>query len=211
MSQTPINTGPTEEAFAALLIIATLGFGSLYIVAKTAGNRFGGSPLQNEREINADEVYEKPDTSTDQEQHCFRCGGDSTHIVQNDRSQMEVNQENEKIPSIQTKVQAPQPPRDHNRHEGLNAIRAWEIATTDRIQRQKAKKLLQLPSLCQRREINRKQGLQAILAWEQSTMSRFQHERKRRLERLSALDQGAIGGEEGQEATGGLGTGENCP
>ena len=203
MSQTPINTRPTEEAFAALLIIATLGFGGLYVVAKTAGDRFVGSPLTKDKgETNVDEVEEKLDTSTDREHHCFRCDGDSTHIVQNDRPQMEVSNDNEKKTPIQTKAQAPQLPRNHNRHEGLDAIRAWEVATTDRIQRQKAKKLLQLPSLCQRREINRKQGLQAILVWEQSTMSRFQHERKRRLERLSALDQGAIGGEEGQEAAG---------
>ena len=203
MSQTPVNTRPTEEAFATLLIIATLGFGGLYVVAKTAGNRFVGSPLQKDRrETDADDVDEKPDTSTDSEHHCFRFDGDSTHIVQKDRSHMEINNENNKIPPIQTKVPAPQPSRDHNQHEGLDAIRAWEVATTDRIQRQKAKKIHQLPSLCQRREINRKQGLQAILAWEQSTMSRFQHKRKRRLERLSALDQGAIGGEEGQEAAG---------
>ncbi|CAD6582597.1 MAG: hypothetical protein ASARMPREDX12_000982 [Alectoria sarmentosa] len=211
MSQNPTNTRPDEEALVVLLIIAALGFGSMFAVAKTVGKRFIGPALEENgrgsgNDCEPKESKKRPRIGTDR---------DGTNTFHNTRSKMEDH-------SLTSRTYTPQEPNTHNnnrtsqslqaspllsiqrthdREQGLSAIRAWEEATSSRIRREKTRKLERFLSLDQR-DINRTQGLEAVRAWEQSTMSRFRQEMARRLERLDSLDQEKINREESREVVG---------
>lgn len=188
MSRIPTNTRSDEEALVALLIIAGLGLGSLFAIAKTIGNRLVGStPDEDERgsgiDQGAEDLKEQPRIGND------RIGKDCS--IRNRPSSLEDNNKHRGFQAIQPESQPPQLPssqRNHVHEEGLNAIHDWETATTSRIQREKSRRLEHILLLDQR-DISRKHGHEAILAWEQATMSRFRQEKARRLERLSSLDQ----------------------
>lgn len=198
MSQNPTNTRSDEEALVALLIIAALGFGSIFAVAKTVGKRFVGpvskeNQGRGENDLESEESKKRPRIGNDR---------DGTDTFQNSHSKMKDH-------SLASRTYTPQEPNPHNnnrtsqslqaspllstqrthdREQGLSAIRAWEEATTSRIRREKTRKLEHLPSLDQR-DLSRMQGLEAVRAWEQSTVGRFHQERARRLERLDSLVQ----------------------
>ena len=195
-----------------LLIIAALGFGSMFAVAKTVGKRFAGPALEGNKRGSGND-YE-PEESEMQP----RLGNDrdGTDTSQNTFSKMKDH-------SLASRIYTPQEPnpynnnrtsqplqaspllstqRTHDREQGLSAIRAWEEATTSRIRREKTRKLKRFMLLDQR-DINRMQGLEAVRAWEQSTVGRFQQERARRLERLDLLDQEEINQEKGRDVVGG--------
>ncbi|CAF9935802.1 hypothetical protein IMSHALPRED_010356 [Imshaugia aleurites] len=187
MSQPPINTRPTEEALAVLLIIATLSFSSLFAVAKTAGKRLAGSALREEERVSdADDDDWKPEAMKNQEHDHHRDGIDrhSAIFIQSDHSQIQHNNKNGKN----------NPNSNSNHQQTLNAIHAWESATKTRIRRQRAQKLAHLAPL---RDVSRQQGIQATLDWEMDTMGRFREEERRRLEGVAAR---TVGEQMGREA-----------
>lgn len=206
MSQNPTTIRPLEEAFAALVLVAGLGVGGLFAVAKTVlGNRFVGSPhREDEGGGDGDEV----DKGSGEPKERNRVGvhRDGTNSLQDGNSRMENNHTWRSQPN-QAEVQWLQLPstqhdrnRDRDHKEGLAAIRAWEEATISHTQREKAWTLERLLPAPDQREIRRAQGHEAALAWEQATMSRFQREKMRRLQRLSSHDQREINRKQGSEA-----------
>ncbi|KAL9134425.1 MAG: hypothetical protein Q9175_004395 [Cornicularia normoerica] len=177
MSPTPTNSRPDEEALAALLIIVALGFGSLFAVAKSAANRFVGSALKEaEHGSDHDEVDCEPQVT--KEQHRIGVDRDGTISIQSGHSMMEGNNDG-RLQKTRAKDEVPQLPftqRDLHWEEGLNAIRAWEEATTSRTQRERARRLERYSSISQskcseavramttRREVSWNEGVDAVNA-----------------------------------------------
>ena len=205
MSQNSTTIRPLEEALTALVLVAGLGVGGVFALAKTAGNRFAGSPDQeDEGGSDGDEV----DRGSEAPKERNRIGihRDGTNSLQDDHLRAGKNH----IWRLQPKkaeVQWPQLPstphdrdRDRDHEEGLAVIRAWEEAAISHTQREKAPTLERLLPAPDQREIRRAQGYEAVLAWEQATMSRFQREKMRRLQRLSSHDQREINRKQGSEA-----------
>ena len=200
MPQASIDTRSNEEAFIALLVIAALAFGGLYWVTKTVANYFLGSRLKEDH--SGDELCQKPKMSElPRENDTARA---STSGIPIEFPKMKDRTYNAKLQQLQSQTPSPQlnlPTPLHNRDQdhatGLSAIRAWEESTTNRIQRQKARKLDQLPALDEPHSTSsNNQEINSILAWEEATMRGFQQEKARRLQRLASIDRQDIKREE---------------
>lgn len=197
MSQDSNNLRPQEEALAAMLIIAGLGVGSLFIVAKTVGKRFvryGSTPGEDEAGSVNDEDGRPPKPF--EENNGTEDGRDGTTSIQGDslsaeESSVEDNK-NSKSEPTGPETQKPQllptqRDRDRDREEALTAMRLWEEATRTRIKRQLTRRLQRLPSP-EQPDFNPDEMYGGIQAWHEATFSRFQQEKARRLRRLSSLE-----------------------
>ena len=177
----------------ALLIVATLAIGSLFSVAKAVAKAIGTRLLGSKTaEVqHGGNVVKKSNTSeTPRDLNAARAIANTNPILYPKIKDSETNPE---LPNLQ-----PQPPmpqlhlpvslhdRARNHAAGLDAIHDWETSTTDRIQRQKNRKLDRLPSSFD--DGQKIQDIHAVLAWEEATMHRFRQEKMRRLERLSLVD-----------------------
>lgn len=197
MSPNPTNSRPDEEALAALLIIVALGFGSLFAVAKSAANRFVGSALEeDERGSDHDEVDCEPQVM--KEQHRIGIDRDGTIPIQSGHLMMESNNDG-RVQKTRAKDEVPQLPftqRDLHWEEGLNAIRAWEKATTSRTLRERARRQERCSSISQnkfreavramtnQREISWNEGVEAVNAWERAMTNRSRRDEVGAQERL---------------------------
>ncbi len=122
MSQDSIDIRPNEEALAALLIIAALGFRSLFSVAKAVRNRFVGSKFKkDERGSDIDEVDLKPEPA--EEQSRIEVDRDGTPSIQNDGSRVQ-DKTDEGSRSIQAEAQPLSTQHHLNREVAFNAIHA---------------------------------------------------------------------------------------
>ena len=161
MSQDSINLRPNEEALVALLIIAALGFRSLFSLAKAVGNRFVGSKLKEaERGNDIDEVDLEPEPA--EEQNRIENDRDDTPSIQNDDPRVQ-DTKGEGSQSIQAEAQPLSTKHHLDREVALNAIHARDEDTTSRTLRGEVQRLGSLPSL-DWRELDR-----GISRWEPST------------------------------------------
>ena len=208
MPQPTLDTRPEEEALAILLILAALGVGGFYTVAKTVGNLFIGAKLKK-----------KP--------HRPQANKDSASFNPSDLPKVE-DQNNDPglrlagCPSLQ--ISSSQDDFDRTYEEGLNAISAWEEATIGHIHSAKARTFDALSSLdeetqllasdtvadCEKslmrsvrrekkrrlehlasqgdRDREREEGLEAIRVWEKYTVDRIQRQKARKYDHISLLD-----------------------
>lgn len=161
MSQDSIDIRPNGEALAALLIIAALGFKSLFSVAKAVGNRFIGSKFkEDECGSDIDEVDLEPEPA--EEQSCIEVDRDGTPSIQNDDLRVQ-DKKDEDSRSIQAEAQPLYTQHHLNREVAFNAIHARDEDTTSRTLREEAQRLESLPSL-DWRELDRR-----LSRWEPST------------------------------------------
>ena len=196
MSRTSTNNRINEGMLLALLIIAILAIGNLFAVARTVGNRLLGSKPKVQRAGKSGQKSKMNEIPRDI--NAARAGKNAIPPVYPGKEDSKLNAKLQSLqpqtPNPQIHLPTPFHDRARNHAAGLGAIHDWELTTTDRIRRQKARKLDRLPSL----DVGQKtQGIYDILAWEEATMRRFQKEKIRRLERLSLFDrQEVIGAEE---------------
>ena len=187
ISQTSTNNRTNEGILVALLIIATLAIRSLFSVAKTVGNRLLGSKPEVQRGGRLGQKSKISEMPRDL--NASKAGSNAIPIVYPKIEDIENSAKLQNLepqtPNPQIHLPASLHDRARNHAAGLGAIHDWEVSTTDRIQRQKTRKLDRLPSLDDGRKI---QDIHAVLAWEEATMRRFQQEKMRRLERLSSVD-----------------------
>ena len=186
-SQTLPNNRANEGILVALLIIAILAIGGLFSVAKTVGDRLLGSEPKVQH---GDNLFQKSKTSQmPRDLSAASAGANALPTVypkiKDSETDAELQTLQPQTPIPQTHLPASLHDRARNCAAGLGAIHDWEVSTTDRIRRQKSRKLDRLPSLDEGQKI---QDIYAVLAWEEATMRRFRQEKIRRLERLSSVD-----------------------
>ena len=202
--QTPVSTRSNEEGLTALLIIAILAVGGLISVAKGVGNRLLGSRDTGDQHRGESDVKPKM-SKTSRNLKSARAG---TNAVKIDYPYLSDRIANGKSQNLQLKIPNPQLHLSTSLHDrigdyaaGLNAIRAWEESTVNRIKRQKSRKLDSLLSLDDNNPHStgtgkKPQDVCTVLAWEQATMQRFQQEKTRRLQRLSTIEPQEVSQEE---------------
>ena len=182
------NNRANEGILVAVLIIAILAIGSLFSVVKTVGNRLLRSKTE-ELQRGGDLGQKSKTSEMPRDLSAASAGANALPTVYPKIKDSETDAELQTIqpqtPTPQIHLPASLQDRARNHAAGLDAIHDWEVSTTDRIRRQKSRKLDRLPSLDEGQKI---QDIYAVLAWEDATMRRFRQEKIRRLERLSSVD-----------------------
>lgn len=190
--QTISNTRPDQEVFAALLLITALAIGSLFVVAKTVGNRLMRSTLKKDQ--CAGEVVQglkmkegrRPNTIVEVEPSAEPWTIDDGHPDRRSNRNSKNSQSN--YPSLQQQLPKSQNKRARDLEIELYDIRDWEEFTRNRIQRRKNRMLEELSSFDDPHSTARKRDIYSINVWEESTLSRMEQEKTRRLRRLSSCD-----------------------
>ena len=205
MSQKPIFCCPNEEALAVLLIIAALGFASLFPVVRKATNRFIRSTLKHdERVVETTEAHGKPEVLPEQSriespEAALPTGNSHTVMGGNNDGQSQHVQSNaQALPTASAQ-------RDLNREKGLNTIRAWEEAMKSRTERKGLRNLEACLTISQRkrweatqarkqatimREIAWTNGVQAVKAWERAIIKGSRREQVDRSDAIPVAEEG---------------------
>ena len=203
MSQNPNIRRPNEEAFAALLIIAALGFASLFPVVRKATNRFIGSTRKddecedgkNDTQRKLEVLHEQ--TCIEPPQAALPNGNSHTLTDGKTDGQSQHVQYNAQAPAIASAQ------RDLNRKKSLNAIRAWDEPMNSRTGHEVLRNSEACSTISQRkrweatqarkqytkmREIAWSDGVQAVKAWERTMTKEFRREKVDRSE-VTSLDE----------------------
>lgn len=190
--QTPKPTRPNQEALAALLIITVLAIGSLFVVAKTAGNRLMRSTIK--RDQGAAKFMPAPK---------MKQGQRSRNLIEMEPSAvpwtidegLPNRTSNHSSKHSQPSHASQQTKHNRNFDTELSAIHDWEETTRDRIQRRKNRLLEKFSSSFNDdpHSATRKREMYSIKVWEESTLDCMQQEKTRRLRRISSSEWQNVG------------------
>lgn len=200
MSQNPTIKRPDEEALAVLIMLAAIGLGSSFALAKAIKNRFlGPLPKKAEYGNNVGKVKLKAEEMKEQVSSEL----DATRLIENTRSRTDTSSNTTiGIPAVLESLRDEESIGRFLRD--LDTIGKFSFASNSEsikevFQRIQAE-VQRLQLLSTQRKHDRKQAIEAIRAWEQATISRIQREKARRLGRATSLGQHEMSRKYDQEA-----------